>query len=157
LMARAGLRALEFYDPKAKKHLQAHMQARMGITNFFIQEGLARVEEIRGKDGKLENVYIRVDREKILSLGQQSVGKLLVELQVRKSIADGEGAREYYEKLTNPLPGWDGELRDFVLAKKQPRKIFVQPNTVVVNGQVELREYSLDAAGAIQSFVERGI
>lgn len=28
LMARAGLRALEFYDPKAKKHLQAHMQAR---------------------------------------------------------------------------------------------------------------------------------
>lgn len=28
LMARAGLRGLEFYDPKAKKHLQAHMQAR---------------------------------------------------------------------------------------------------------------------------------
>jgi len=26
LMARAGLRALEFYDPEAKKHLQAHMQ-----------------------------------------------------------------------------------------------------------------------------------
>lgn len=28
LMARAGLRALEFWDPKAQKHLQAHMQAR---------------------------------------------------------------------------------------------------------------------------------
>jgi dipeptidyl-peptidase-3 len=26
LMARAGLRALEFYDSGAKKHLQAHMQ-----------------------------------------------------------------------------------------------------------------------------------
>lgn len=28
LMARQGLRALEFYDPKRKKHGQAHMQAR---------------------------------------------------------------------------------------------------------------------------------
>ena len=28
LMARMGLRALEFYDPKLKKHGQAHMQAR---------------------------------------------------------------------------------------------------------------------------------
>ncbi len=28
LMARAGLRALEFYDPVNKKHGQAHMQAR---------------------------------------------------------------------------------------------------------------------------------
>ena len=27
-MSRAGLRALEYYDPKAKKHQQAHMQAR---------------------------------------------------------------------------------------------------------------------------------
>lgn len=29
LMARAGLRALEFYDPASKKHLQAHMQVRL--------------------------------------------------------------------------------------------------------------------------------
>ena len=28
LMARAGIRALEFYDPVTKKHGQAHMQAR---------------------------------------------------------------------------------------------------------------------------------
>ena len=27
-MARAGIRALEFYDPVNKKHGQAHMQAR---------------------------------------------------------------------------------------------------------------------------------
>ena len=27
-MARAGLRALEFYDPATQKHGQAHMQAR---------------------------------------------------------------------------------------------------------------------------------
>lgn len=44
----------------AKKHLQAHMQARMGITKFMIQQGLARLEEIRDGGGALTNVYIRV-------------------------------------------------------------------------------------------------
>jgi hypothetical protein len=31
------------------------------------------------------------------------MGKLLVELQVRKSTADGAGARQYYTDLTNPM------------------------------------------------------
>jgi len=55
-----GIRALEFYDPVAKKHGQAHMQARLGITQWLIKEGIARVEEIRATDGTLENLYIRV-------------------------------------------------------------------------------------------------
>lgn len=158
LMARAGVRALEFYDPKAKKHLQAHMQARMGITNFFVKEGIATLEEVRSEDGKLTNAYIHVDRQKVLTQAQQIMGKLLLELQVRKSTADGPGAVKYYTELTNPLPRWDGELRDLVISKKQPRKIFVQPNLVVgKDGEVELKEYELSAAGAVQSFVEREI
>lgn len=44
-----------------------------------------------------------------------------MELQVRKSTADGEGARKYYEELTEPLEGWAGELRDLVIRKKQVR------------------------------------
>jgi len=55
-----GIRALEFYDPVAKKHGQAHMQARLGITQWLIKEGIAKVEEIRAADGTLENLYIRV-------------------------------------------------------------------------------------------------
>ena len=55
-----GIRALEFYDPVAKKHGQAHMQARLGITQWLIKEGIARIEEIRTEDGILENLYIRV-------------------------------------------------------------------------------------------------
>ncbi|KZS89914.1 aflatoxin-detoxifizyme [Sistotremastrum niveocremeum HHB9708] len=163
LMARAGLRALEFYDPKAKKHLQAHMQARLGITQFLIKSGIASLEEVRSADGTLENVFVSVDREKVLSQGKDVAGKLLVELQVRKSTADGAGAREFYTALTDPLPGWVPEIRDIVLKKKQathylfpkPRKLFVQPNTTVVNGKVQLKEYPLTAEGVIQSFVER--
>ena len=124
-MARAGLRALEFYDPKTKKHGQAHMQARMGITQHLVKSGIARLEEIRDKDNKLENMYVRVDREKVLKEGKDASGKLLVDLQVRKSTADGSGARAFYNGLTTPLPGWDGEIRDLVLKKKQVRKFIL--------------------------------
>jgi len=155
LMARAGLRALEFYDPKKQKHGQAHMQARLGIFQFLIKEGIARLEEVRSSSGKLENLYVRVDREAVLKTGREAVGKLLIELQVRKSTADGAGARDFYTKLTTPLEGYDGEIRDLVLKKKQPRKIFVQPNTFVEGENVVFKEYPLSPAGAIESFIER--
>ncbi|KAK0189645.1 aflatoxin-detoxifizyme [Armillaria mellea] len=155
LMARAGLRALEFYDPTTKKHGQAHMQARMGITQYLIRAGIGRLELIKDASGELENVYVRVDRDKVLSKGKEVVGQLLIELQVRKSTADGAGSRDFYETLTEPIPGWEGKIRDLVLKKKLPRKIFVQPNTFVINGEVQLKEYSLTAAGVIESFIER--
>ncbi|KAK0433619.1 aflatoxin-detoxifizyme [Armillaria borealis] len=155
LMARAGLRALEFYDPTTKKHGQAHMQARMGITQYLIRAGIARLDLIKDASGELENVYVRVDRDKVLSKGKEVVGQLLIELQVRKSTADGAGSRDFYKTLTEPIPGWEGKIRDIVLKKKLPRKIFVQPNTLVVDGEVQLKEYPLTAAGVIESFIER--
>ncbi|KAF9005642.1 aflatoxin-detoxifizyme [Cyathus striatus] len=155
LMARAGLRALEFYDPATQKHGQAHMQARLGITQHLIQSGIARLEEVRDADGKLENLYVRVDRSLVLSKGREAAGKLLIDLQVRKSTADGTGSKEFYTKLTKPLAGWDGEIRNIVLQKKLPRKIFVQPNTIIDGENVKLKEYPLTCAGAIQSFIER--
>lgn len=57
----------------------------------------------------------------MLTEGRAVVGKLLVELQVRKSTADGAGARAFYTELTTPFPGWDGEIRDLVLRKKLVR------------------------------------
>ncbi|PPQ86247.1 hypothetical protein CVT25_005576 [Psilocybe cyanescens] len=158
LMARAGLRALEFYDPATQKHGQAHMQARyesVGAVFFPLAERIARLEEIRDADGTLQNLYVRVDRALVLSKGREAAGKLLIELQVRKSTADAAGAREFYTNLTKPLPGWEGEIRDVVLRKKLPRKIFVQPNTVIENDAIVLKEYPSTAVGVIQSFVER--
>lgn len=79
IMARSGLRALEFYDPATGKHGQAHMQARyathsvifyinrilalwyrLGITQHLIRSGIARLEEVRDENGTLENLYVRV-------------------------------------------------------------------------------------------------
>jgi len=93
----------------------------------------------------------------VLTQGQSIVAKLLLELQVRKSTADGRGARAFYTKLTTPLPGWTGEVRDIVLKMKQPRKIMLQSNTFVVGGEVVLKEYPLTSAGVIESLIERDI
>jgi dipeptidyl-peptidase-3 len=54
----------------------------------------------------------------VLKQGRQAAGNLLIELQVRKSTADAAGAREFYTKLTKPIPGWEGEIRNIVLQKK---------------------------------------
>ncbi|KAK7014867.1 putative dipeptidyl peptidase [Favolaschia claudopus] len=153
LMARAGVRALEFYDPTTKKHGQAHMQARLGIMQHMFRSGLVTLDEVRDKDGALENLFVRVDRSRVLSEGRAVMGKLLIELQVRKSTADGAGARQYYMELTNPTGSFTtSEVRNLVL----PRKIFVQPTLLIdANGDVQLKEYPLTPAGVIESWIER--
>ncbi|KAF8212242.1 aflatoxin-detoxifizyme [Mycena galopus ATCC 62051] len=156
LMARAGIRALEFYDPTTKKHGQAHMQARLGIMQHLFRSGLVSLEEVRDKNDVLENLFVRVDRSRVLSEGKAVMGKLLVELQVRKSTADGTGARQYYTDLTNPMEVFSRpEVRNLVLAKKLARKIFVQPNLLIENGDVQLKEYPLTPAGVVESWIER--
>jgi dipeptidyl-peptidase-3 len=60
LMARAGLRALEYYDPTTGQLGQAHMKGRLGITQHLIKSGIARLEEIRDANGTLQNLHIRV-------------------------------------------------------------------------------------------------
>lgn len=83
----------------------------------------------------------------------------------------------FYKKLTTPNTEWIEKLRPLVLAKKLPRKIFVQasvqtpfqrcdlslipfclqPNTFVVDGEAVLKEYPVSVEGTLQSFVERGL
>ncbi|KAJ7219267.1 aflatoxin-detoxifizyme [Mycena pura] len=158
LMARQGVRALEYYDPATKKHGQAHMQARLGIMQHLLRSGLIRLQEVRDKNGALENMFVRVDRARVLSEGKAVMAKLLIELQVRKSTADGTGARHYYTDLTTPMDVFTPELRELVLKKKLARKIFVQPNMFIdANGDVQLKEYPLTPAGVVESWIEREI
>lgn len=137
--------------------LKTQKYPRLGITQFLIKEGIARLEEVRGKDGKLENLFVRVKlpssikRTLLIQLitGRQEEGfgrrskrgwqvvdrptrwersnryfiltsfvNLIYVCPVRKSTADGAGAREFYTALTKPIEGWEGEIRDLVLKKR---------------------------------------
>lgn len=37
----------------------------------------------------------------------------------------------------------------------QPRKILVQPNTFIVDGEVQIKEYPLTPLGVIESYIEK--
>lgn len=105
----------------------------------------------------MNDVIVRLDREKIMNVGKPAIGDFLQRLQIFKATADVTRANKLFTELTTPPSDWF-KLRDIVIEKRQPRKIFVQPNTVVNSeGQVVLKEYEATPEGLIQSFIERGV
>ena len=106
------------------------------------QRGLVKLETVRDAQGNLENAYVKVylpcprflrlsdwspkiDRQNVLQNGSKVMGELLRQLQIRKSVADGPGARAFYTDLTTPPKGWLTDLRDLVLRKKQVSRLFI--------------------------------
>ena len=107
-------------------------------------------------DLKAEQLTVRIDRSKILSHGRPAIGNLLLKLHIYRCTADVDECRVFYEQLTR-VDGVFLEYRDLVLRKKTLRDIFVQANTAVVDGEVQLREYEPTARGMIKSWAERGV
>jgi dipeptidyl-peptidase-3 len=153
-MARSGIAALEFWDPKSRKWGQAHSQARFTILRTFLNAGVEFCELEYEKDD-LSDLTIRLERSRILDLGRRAVEDYLQKLHIYKSTADYEAGKKMYDELSNVEPFYENLVRPAVLSKKQPRKVFVQANTVAENNNVTLKEYEPSPVGMIQSFVER--
>lgn len=156
-MARAGVAALEYWDPKSRKWGQAHMQARFSILRTFLDAGDNFVE-LKSTRDDLIDLEIHLDRSKILTHGRPAVEAYLQKLHVYKSTADVVAGKKLYEDVTDVDHWWADKARPVVLEKKTPRKVFVQANTVLgPDGKVELREYEPTMEGMIRSFAERDI
>ncbi|KAF2018927.1 dipeptidyl-peptidase III [Aaosphaeria arxii CBS 175.79] len=153
-MARAGIAALEFWDPKSRKWGQAHMQARFSILRTFLNAGVEFCE-LEYKEKDLSDLTIRLERNKILQLGRPAVEEYLQKLHIFKSTADVEAATKMYEEITTVEPFYENYVRPAVLKQKTPRKVFVQANTVEKDGKVQLKEYEATAQGMIQSYADR--
>ena len=133
------------------------MQARYSILRTFLSasDDFAKLEYSQ-KD--LSDLNIRLDRNKIISHGRPAVEQYLQKLHIYKSTADLEAGRKLYEDMTYVDKWWGKELREEVLRRKTPRKVFVQANTFLGDdGTVTLREYEASLEGMIQSFAERDI
>ncbi|PIK55392.1 putative dipeptidyl peptidase 3 [Apostichopus japonicus] len=159
-MVRAGVLGLEFYTPKTNSWRQAHMQARFVILRVLMEagQGLVTIERLTGEDGKPDAV-VKLDKEKIETVGKEAIGNFLRKLQVYKSVADYKTAKELYDKysaVNDDSPEKFLSLRSIVLARKQPRRMFVQVNTSISDdGDVTMTDYEASTAGMIQSYVER--
>ncbi|XHG00525.1 hypothetical protein AWENTII_003968 [Aspergillus wentii] len=155
-MARAGLVALEFWDPKTQKWGQAHMQARYSILRTFLDAGDDFVKLVHSKED-LSDLEIHLDRSKILTHGRPAVEKYLQKLHVYKSTADVEAGKKLYDDITSVNEWWGTQVREIVLKNKVPRKVFVQGNTILNGDEVTLKEYEPTLEGMIQSFAERNV
>ncbi|KAI9750383.1 MAG: hypothetical protein M4579_006494 [Chaenotheca gracillima] len=159
-MARAGLLALEFYDPSAKKWGQAHAQGRHSILRCFLEDaGPSFCRLVYGSANDLSDLRVELDRSRILSHGRPAVDRYLQKLHIYKTTADFEAGKELYENMTRVDDvWWGGKVRDEVLKRKLPRKVFVQANTVMEgSGKVGIKEYEPTLEGMIQSWAERDV
>ena len=103
------------------------------------------------------DIILRLDRSKIETICVAAVGDFLMRLNVYKSTADAVDGTKFYVDATTVPESWN-EIRDIVLKKKQPRKMFVQGNTSVgEDGKVVFKDYEPTMAGVIQSYIERAI
>lgn len=160
-MARAGVAALEYWDPKSRKWGQIHMQARFAILRTFLDAG-GHFCEIKAPNGRIEepdDLEIHLDRSKILSHGRPAVEDLLQKLHVYKATADFAAGKELYDNVTSVDAWWAEKARPIVLKKKTPRKVFVQANTVLDEdtGDVRLVEYEPTLEGMVKSCYERDV
>ncbi|KAL9062830.1 MAG: hypothetical protein Q9157_008600 [Trypethelium eluteriae] len=153
-MARAGICALEFWDPKSRKWGQIHMQARFAILQTFLGAGSHFCELVYTKPD-LSDLSIKLDRHNILNHGRPAVEDLLQKLHIYKATADLEAGQKFYDKLTHVNEWFAERVRPEVLRKKQPRKVYVQANTILEDGKVRLREYDATPEGMIRSYAER--
>ncbi|KAK3093576.1 hypothetical protein FSP39_017632 [Pinctada imbricata] len=158
-MARAGLLSLEFYSPETGQWRQAHMQARFCILRVMLEagNGLVTITKTTGADGK-EDILLKLDRSKINTVGKSAIGNFLRKLQVYKSTGDVQSGRkmyDYYSDVHDRDEPHFLSLRSVVLARKQPRKMFVQHNTTLNGDNVQLTNYECSPAALVQSFVDR--
>jgi dipeptidyl-peptidase-3 len=155
-LARSGLRGLEMYQKDKKMWGQAHSQARYVIIRV-LQEAdpeFAKIEKTTGSDGEPDLMFT-FDRSKILTVGMKAIGDFLTKLQTYKSTADISAAKEMYDRYSTV----DGEFLDFldiVVARRQPRKMFVQCNTKLdADGSVSLVTYESSHEGLVKSWLDR--
>lgn len=86
------------------------------------------------------------------------MSNFLQKLHIYKSTADVEAGSKFFGDMSSVgLEYWGTKVRNVVLQKKQPRKVFVQANTYLdeATGKVTIKHYEASPEGMIQSWADR--
>ena len=149
-----GLRGLQNYNIESGRWGQAHSRAHFATLKCLLTDGngFMTIDHNSAED----QITVHVDRSRIISDGKPALGRMLLRLHMYRSTADVKSCRDYYEDLSR-VDGPYLEWRRIVVAKKQPKWVFVQSNTFLVGGEVILKNYDATPQGVIQSWAERDL
>ena len=149
-----GLRGLQNYNVEGGKWGQAHSRAHFAMLKCLLADGngFMAIDCNSSKD----EITVHVDSSRIISDGKPALGKMLLRLHMYRCTADVESCRAYYEELSK-VEGEYLEWRRIVLAKQQPKWVYVQANTILDGEHVTLKEYEATPEGVIQSWAERNL
>ncbi|XP_045513098.1 dipeptidyl peptidase 3 isoform X2 [Pieris brassicae] len=152
LLWNGAAKATEMFQPTTDTWLQAHARARFVIMRLLEVEGDGLLTVTETEPGR--NLLLNLQKDRLHTDGKKIIGDFLVKLQTIKATGDfsaGEQLFQKYSRLEAPWNRW----RDIVLLHKQPRNIFVQPNTVAKGEDVKLTRYPATAEGMVTSWVQR--
>ena len=101
------------------------------------------------------------DKTRIVSCGIPTIGSFVQKLHIFISTADVVRGTKLFEEVT-AVDDYFLRIREVVLRKKQPSKLFVQPNTSINKGEdgaqtVVLRDYEASREGIINSWAGRRV
>ncbi|XP_059048379.1 dipeptidyl peptidase 3 [Achroia grisella] len=152
LLWNGAAKATEMYQPSTKTWLQAHARARFVLMRLLELEGNGMLTITESEPGK--NLLVTLQKDRLATDGKKIIGDFLVKLQTIKATGDAAGGEHLFEKYSR-LDGVWSRWRDIVMLHKQPRNIFVQPNTIHKDDSAELKRYPASAEGMVASWVER--
>ena len=149
-----GIRGLQNFNIDGDRWGQAQSRAHFAMLKCLLRDGNGFMKI--DCDGAHDQLTVRVDRSRIISDGKPALARMLLKLHMYRCTANVKSCRTYYEDLSR-VDGEYLEWRRIVLAKKQPRMVFVQANTFIDGDQVILKEYEPTQEGVVQSWAERGL
>ncbi|XP_047986540.1 dipeptidyl peptidase 3 isoform X2 [Leguminivora glycinivorella] len=152
LLWNGAAKATEMYQPSTGTWLQAHARARFVLMRLLELEGDGLLTVVEAEPGR--DLLLTLQRDRLATDGKRIIGDFLVKLQTLKATGDAAGAETLFDKYSRLDEPW-GRWRDIVMLHKQPRNIFVQPNTVHKGNDVELHRYPASAEGMVRSWLER--
>ncbi|THW94321.1 hypothetical protein D6D17_07945 [Aureobasidium pullulans] len=146
LLAVEGVEALQHYSIENK--------GSFGILKQLLREGNGCIS-IK-YDSQKPAVTVEIDRSKIIPFGKEALGAMLLKIHVYRCTANVEACKPYYEDLT-AVEADHEKWRAVIVGRPEPRRKFVQSNTILQHGKVSLQEYEATNVGMIQSWAERGV
>lgn len=156
-MARAGLLALEFWDPNTAKWGQPHMQARFSIMKTFLKHcSDKKFLQLAYSKDDYSDLCVVLDPNLIETAGHDAVKDYLMHLHIYKSSGDVTNGSAYFIERST-VDADLAKFRNIVLDKKLPRRQIIQANTTLKGDEVKLKEYGESPLGMLMSFVEREV